>query len=334
MYALPDSLDSFVRPRSSFEPVYLETYASGRLEEKVEEALEELRCCRVCPRDCDVDRLNDERAVCKTGRHAQVASAFPHFGEEDCLRGWNGSGTIFFSYCNLRCVFCQNFDISWQGNGQEKDATEIAALMLSLQDRGCHNINFVTPEHVAPQVLEAIFEAVQRGLRLPIVYNTSAYDSLRSIQLLEDVVDIYMPDFKFWDPATAKRLVLAENYAEHAQEAIRAMHRQVGDLVVDEDGLALRGVLVRHLVMPNALTGTREIMHFLADELSPDTYVNVMDQYSPAGQVVERPQQYNDIDRGVSREELVEAVRIAEEEGLYRLDTRWRPMDRLRILVH
>ena len=334
MYALPDSLDSFVRPRSSFEPVYLETYASGRLEEKVEEALEELRCCRVCPRDCDVDRLNDERAVCKTGRHAQVASAFPHFGEEDCLRGWNGSGTIFFSYCNLRCVFCQNFDISWQGNGQEKDATEIAALMLSLQDRGCHNINFVTPEHVAPQVLEAIFEAVRGGLRLPIVYNTSAYDSLRSIQLLEDVVDIYMPDFKFWDPATAKRLVLAENYAEHAQEAIRAMHRQVGDLVVDEDGLALRGVLVRHLVMPNALTGTREIMHFLADELSPDTYVNVMDQYSPAGQVVERPQQYNDIDRGVSREELVEAVRIAEEEGLYRLDTRWRPMDRLRILVH
>ncbi len=334
MNALPDSLDSFVRPRSSFEPVYLETYASGRLEEKVEEALEELRCCRVCPRDCDVDRLNDERAVCKTGRHARVASAFPHFGEEDCLRGWNGSGTIFFSYCNLRCVFCQNFDISWQGNGQEKDATEIAALMLSLQDRGCHNINFVTPEHVAPQVLEAIYEAVQRGLRLPIVYNTSAYDSLRSIQLLEDVVDIYMPDFKFWDPATAKRLVLAENYAEHAQEAIRAMHRQVGDLVVDEDGLALRGVLVRHLVMPNALAGTREIMHFLADELSPDTYVNVMDQYSPAGQVVERPQQYNDIDRGVSREELVEAVRIAEEEGLYRLDARWRPMDRLRILVH
>jgi len=334
VYALPDSLDSFVRPRSSFEPVYLETYASGRLEEKVEEALEELRCCRVCPRDCDVDRLNDERAVCKTGRHAQVASAFPHFGEEDCLRGWNGSGTIFFSYCNLRCVFCQNFDISWQGNGQEKDATEIAALMLSLQDRGCHNINFVTPEHVAPQVLEAIFEAVRGGLRLPIVYNTSAYDSLRSIQLLEDVVDIYMPDFKFWDPATAKRLVLAANYAEHAQEAIRAMHRQVGDLVVDEDGLALRGVLVRHLVMPNALAGTREIMHFLADELSPDTYVNVMDQYSPAGQVVERPQQYNDIDRGVSREELVEAVRIAEEEGLYRLDTRWRPMDRLRILVH
>jgi putative pyruvate formate lyase activating enzyme len=313
--------------------VYLETYSSGRLEKKVEDALEELRSCRVCPRDCDVDRLMDEQAVCKTGRHAQVASAFPHFGEEDCLRGWNGSGAIFFSYCNLRCVFCQNFDISWQGNGEEMDATEIAALMLSLQDRGCHNINFVTPEHVAPQVLEAIYEAVQRGLRLPIVYNTSAYDSLRSIELLEDVVDIYMPDFKFWDPGTAKRLVLAENYAEHAQEAIRAMHRQVGDLVVDEDGLALRGLLVRHLVMPNALAGTREIMHFLAEELSPDTYVNIMDQYSPAGQVVERPQQYSDIDRRVSSEELGEALRIAEEEGLYRFDARWRPMDRLRTLV-
>jgi putative pyruvate formate lyase activating enzyme len=327
---LPGSLASFVRPRASFEPAYLETYASGRLEEKVEEALEELRCCRVCPRDCDVDRLNDERAVCKTGRHAQVASAFAHFGEEDCLRGWNGSGTIFFSYCNLRCVFCQNFDISWQGNGREMDATEIASHMLSLQTRGCHNINFVTPEHVAPQVLEAVYEAVQRGLRLPIVYNTSAYDSLRSIELLADVVDIYMPDFKFWDPATARRLVLAENYADHAQEAIRAMHRQVGDLVVDEDGLALRGLLVRHLVMPNALAGTREIMHFLADELSRDTYVNIMDQYSPAGQVVERPLQYSDIGRRVSSEEVGEAVRIAENAGLNRLDSRRRPGDRLR----
>ncbi|MEE8277189.1 MAG: radical SAM protein, partial [Thermoanaerobaculia bacterium] len=242
MEALPASMAPFVRPRRSFEPAYLETYESGKLKEKVEQGLEALRSCRVCPRDCDVDRLKDERAVCRTGRYARVASAFPHFGEEDCLRGWRGSGTIFFSYCNLRCVFCQNFDLSWEGEGEEMGAREIAALMLSLQERGCHNINFVTPEHVVPQVLEAIYEAVGRGLRLPIVYNTSAYDSLHSLELLDGVVDVYMPDFKFWGGATTKRLVLAENYPERARETIPEMQLQVGDLVFDEDGLALRGL--------------------------------------------------------------------------------------------
>ncbi len=326
MERLPDSLGSFVRPRSSFTPAYLATRASGRLAEKVEEGLEALRVCRVCPRDCDVDRLADETGVCRTGRHAQVASAFPHFGEEDCLRGWRGSGTIFFSYCNLRCVFCQNFDISWQGNGRELPAAEIASLALDLQDRGCHNINFVTPEHVAPQVLEAVAIAANRGLTLPIVYNTSAYDSLHSIELLDGVVDVYMPDFKFWDGATTRRLIYAEDYPERARRAIRAMHRQVGDLVFDENGLALRGLLVRHLVMPGGLAGTREVMRFLAAELSPDTYVNLMDQYSPAGRVVEQPGRYADIDRRVTPAEMREAVAIAREEGLHRLDQRWRPM--------
>ncbi len=332
MYRLPVEMQPFVRPGGSFVPAYLETYESGGLHEKVEDGLEALRACRVCPRDCDVDRLAGETAVCRTGRHARVASAFPHFGEEDCLRGWRGSGAIFFSHCNLRCVFCQNFDLSWQGAGEELTAEEIAGLMLDLQARGCHNINFVTPEHVVPQVLEAVLAAVGRGLKLPIVYNTSAYDSPHSIALLDGVVDVYMPDLKFADEATAKRLVLAPGYPERARAAILAMHRQVGDLVFDEDGLALRGLLVRHLVMPNGLAGTREAMRFVAREVSADTYVNVMEQYHPAGQVLRRPVQYAEVNRPVSAEEWGEAVRIAREEGLHRFDRRWRPLSALHAL--
>jgi putative pyruvate formate lyase activating enzyme len=321
---LPAAMRRFVRPRQTFVPAYVETYESGALRDKVEKALDELRSCRVCPRNCDVDRLADKKAVCRTGRHALVSSAFPHFGEEDCLRGWNGSGTIFFAACNLRCVFCQNHDISWKPAGEEMTAREIGALMLQLQEQGCHNVNFVTPEHVAPQVLEAIYEAIPMGLRVPIVYNTSAYDSLRSLELMDGVVDVYMPDFKFWDPAQAKRLVLADDYPATARAAIREMHRQVGDLVFDEDGLALRGVLVRHLVMPGGVAGTREILRFLAREVSPDVFVNVMDQYYPSNQVTKRPDQYADVNRRVSSEEMREALRIAAEEGILRLDERWR----------
>ncbi|MCP4658687.1 MAG: radical SAM protein [bacterium] len=325
MVRIPESVERFVRRPESFAPAYLRTWESGALADKVEQAREALRCCRVCPRDCDVDRLADEQAVCRTGRHARVSSAFQHFGEEDCLRGRRGSGTIFFAACNLRCVFCQNFDISWQADGQEVTAPQIAALMLDLQDRGCHNINFVTPEHVVPQVIEAVYEAVGRGLRLPIVYNTSAYDSLHSLALLDGIVDIYMPDFKFWDPAVAKRLVLAKDYPKTAREAFREMHRQVGDLVFDADGVALRGLLVRHLVMPNQLAGTREVMRFLAREISRDTFVNVMDQYRPAAQVTKRPRQYAEIGRSLTAQEYRQAVEIAREEGLHRFDERWRP---------
>ncbi len=233
-----------------------------------------------------------------------------------------GSGTIFFSHCNLRCVFCQNYDISWEGSGREVAAEELAALMLELQDLGCHNINFVTPEHVVPQMLEAVQLAVGKGLRLPLVYNTSGYDSLRSLELLDGVVDIYMPDFKFWDCDTARRLTLAEDYPERARDAFRAMHRQTGDLVFDQDGIALRGLLVRHLVMPEGLAGTREITRFLAHELSPDTFVNIMGQYSPAGQVVRKPDQYSEIGHRISHEEYLEAFEIAVEEGLHRFDHR------------
>ena len=310
----------FVRSRSEFQPAYLRTWESGRLGEKVEEALQELRVCRLCPRDCDVDRMADEMGVCKTGRCAKVASAFPHHGEEDCLRGARGSGTIFFSHCNLRCVFCQNHDISWEGSGRDYDAEALATMMLELQDQGCHNINLVTPEHVVPQVLQAIDIAAGKGLCLPLVYNTSAYDSQRSIELLDGVVDIYMPDFKFWDPATARRLISAEDYPQTARKALQAMHRQTGDLVFDEEGVALRGVLVRHLVMPEALAGTQDIMRFLAEEISADTFVNIMGQYSPAARVVARPGRYAKIERRITDQEYVEAFEVAIEAGLHRFD--------------
>jgi putative pyruvate formate lyase activating enzyme len=267
-----------------------------------------------------VNRLAGETRVCHTGRHAVVSSAFPHFGEEDCLRGWNGSGTIFFSMCNLRCVFCQNYDISQAERGPETPPDRLAGMMLELQRKGCHNINFVTPEHVVPQVLESLAIAAGRGLRLPVVYNTSAYDSLDSLQLLEGVVDIYMPDFKFWDPALSLRYVKAKDYPEAARRAIREMHRQVGPLKLDEKGLAKRGVLVRHLIMPGGIAGTRDILQFLADEISTDTYVNLMDQYYPAGRVSDS--QFIEINRKITASEYEDAVEYARRAGLWRIDER------------
>jgi putative pyruvate formate lyase activating enzyme len=258
---------------------------------------------------------------CFTGRFARVSSAFPHFGEEDCLRGWNGSGTIFFSFCNLRCVFCQNWDVSQAGEGVEVHGEELAALMLRLQAQGCHNINFVTPEHVVPQVLEGLLLAAEAGLRLPIVYNTSAYDSLRSLQLLDGVVDVYMPDFKYWDPQLARRYLKAADYPEVACRTIKEMHRQVGPLRFDQDGLAVRGVLVRHLVMPGAVEDARQIMRFLVHEVSPDTYVNIMGQYYPAGSVEEG--RYPELCRGPDPSEMEAVRQYARAEGLWRFDERW-----------
>lgn len=300
-------------------PAYLKLGVE-ELERRAEAALAGLASCRVCPRDCEVNRLADETAICKIGRYAKVGSAFPHFGEEDCLRGWKGSGTIFFSLCNLRCVFCQNFDISQAGEGKTVTPQELAGLMLALQDKGCHNINFVTPEHVVPQILEALPAAVRGGLRLPLVYNTSAYDSLESLRHLDGIVDIYMPDFKVWDRQVAKRYLKAPDYPEAARAVVKEMHRQVGPLAFDERGLARRGLLVRHLVMPGGLGGTREVMRFLAQEVSRDTYVNIMSQYYPAGLVGE--DRYPEINRHVTPEEMAEARRVAVEEGLSRFDER------------
>jgi putative pyruvate formate lyase activating enzyme len=301
-----------------FEPAYLETARSGGLEAKVAAAREELRSCRACPRDCEVDRLASETGSCHTGRRAVVSSAFPHHGEEDCLRGRHGSGTVFFAFCSLQCVFCQNWDISQRPKGREMDATGIAEVMLELQDLGCHNINFVTPEHVVPQVVEAIASAVHRGLRIPIVYNTSAYDAVRSLRLMDGLVDIYMPDFKFWEPTTARRLARASDYPDVARVAITEMHRQVGVLRLGPGGLAQRGVLVRHLVMPGLGAETAAILRWLAEELSPDTFVNLMAQYRPEHRVPGSGR-YADIDRRVSPAELADARQAAREAGLWRL---------------
>ena len=293
----------------------------------METAISELEDCCACPRNCHVNRLEDRAKICHTGRRAVVSSAFAHFGEEDCLRGWNGSGTIFFGHCNLRCVFCQNWDISQQRQGSEYDAEEIAEIMLALQEEGCHNINFVTPEHVAPQVVEAIAEAVPMGLRLPIVYNTSAYDSIESLRLLDGLVDIYMPDFKFWSRESARRLAKAKDYPERAREAILEMHRQVGVLRFGPDGLARRGLLLRHLLMPGQEDETRAILEWVARDVSMDTYVNIMAQYRPAYQVGSTSRsgkrQYVDIERRPAGEELRAARRAASLAGLTRLDARW-----------
>ncbi len=306
--------------------------ALGRTElhRRAERAIATLADCRACPRDCGVNRLEDKWAACKTGRYAVVSSHFPHFGEEDCLRGWRGSGTIFFGHCNLRCAFCQNYDISQairpgavaEGHRPER----IAAMMLELQDRGCHNINFVTPEHVVPQVVEAVAAAVDRGLRLPIVYNTSAYDSLESIALMDGIADIYMPDFKYWSAERSRTYLKAENYADAARAAIRAMHRQVGPLVVDRNGLAQRGLIIRHLVMPGSLDETEAILRWIAEELGRDTYVNLMDQYYPAGKV--SAERHPEINRRLTSREFGEAREIARRLGLRRLDVR-RPHPRL-----
>ncbi|MFQ5696565.1 MAG: radical SAM protein [Terriglobia bacterium] len=311
---------TFLLKRSRFQPAYLELHHSGELKQRVERALALLADCTLCPRNCRVDRLADKFAVCKTGRYAVVGSHFAHFGEEDCLRGWRGSGTIFFAWCNLRCVFCQNYDLSWEGAGRGTPPEELAQMMLHLQEQGCHNINFVTPEHVVPQILEALPLAIAGGLRLPLVYNTSAYDSLDSIELLDGVVDIYMPDFKFWDAERARHYAKARDYPEAARRAIQAMHGQVGDLVLDQNGLALRGVLLRHLVMPGGIAGTPHIMRWIARELGPHTYVNLMAQYHPAGKV--SLQQYGEINRCLTPAEFEEALAAARAAGLRRLDPR------------
>lgn len=308
-------------------PSYL-ALSRSELRERAKRAVESLADCRVCPRDCGVNRLEDKWAACKTGRYAVVSSHFAHFGEEDCLRGWNGSGTIFFSHCNLRCVFCQNYDISQAIRpGQragEASPRQIAQMMLELQAHGCHNINVVTPEHVVPQVLEAVVEAVDLGLRLPIVYNTSAYDSLDSVKLMDGIVDIYMPDLKYWSAERSRIYLKAEDYPERARGVIVAMHRQVGPLVTDADGLAKRGLIIRHLVMPGAMDETRAILQWIAHELGTDTYVNLMDQYYPAGKV--SGERYGEINRRLTQSEYHEALAIARDVGLTRLDVRQRQL--------
>lgn len=292
-------------------------HASGQLERKAEIGRRLLRRCTLCPRRCRVDRHAGEIGVCGIGARARIASYGPHFGEEAVLVGPGGSGTIFLTGCSLRCCFCQNFDIS-QGDepGQEVDDGDFAAIMLELQARGCSNINLVTPSHVVPQILAALLRAVEGGLRIPLVYNSSGYDSAPTLDLLAGAVDIYLPDLKFWLPATAGRYADAPDYPDIARQAIRRMHRQVGDLEAGADGLARRGLLVRHLLMPGQGEETAAILGFLATEISPSTYVNIMAQYHPCGQA----ERFPEICRGVSGAEYRQALACARSLGLARLD--------------
>jgi len=301
-----------------WEPCYLETHRRGQLQKKIEAAYDILNQCTLCPHRCLVDRHHGELGLCRTGDRPVVSSYGPHFGEEDPLVGRNGSGTIFFTHCNLFCVFCQNWEISHGGEGQEITARDLAAIMIHLQNRGCHNINLVTPSHQVYQILEALPPAIEAGLNVPLVYNTGGYDAVETLKILDGVIDIYMPDFKFWDPEVAGRLCAAGDYPERARAAFKEMHRQVGDLVLDEQGVARRGLLVRHLVLPENLAGTKEVMEFLAQELSPNTYVNVMAQYRPCGEAYKYPP----LDRFPTREELANAEQAARSAGLTRLDRR------------
>jgi len=300
------------------EALYQSAHRSGILEERAALAAKVLENCALCPRRCGANRARGEKGYCRGGRLPAVSSYNPHFGEEAPLVGLHGSGTIFMTDCNLRCHFCQNYDISHLGHGHEVSAERLAEMMLELQAVGCHNINFVTPTHYVPQILEAVFLAAGRGLAVPLVYNTGGYDAVETVRLLDGVFDIYMPDLKFMDSAPAEEFCGAADYPQVAQAAILEMHRQVGDLVLDDRGIARRGLLVRHLVLPQGLAGTRRAMHFLAAKVSTNTYVNIMDQYRPCGEVGPR----SPLGRRITPEEYEEAVAAAQEEGLNRLDER------------
>jgi putative pyruvate formate lyase activating enzyme len=304
---------------SEFEAAYLRLFRGGRLQQRVEQARAVLEGCRLCGRECRVNRLESaEGAVCRTGARAVVSSYNAHFGEEDPLVGQHGSGTIFFTNCNLKCQFCQNYEISQLGEGREVEAQELAAMMLHLQERGCHNINFVSPTHVLPQILAGLSLAAEKGLKVPLVYNTGGYDSLEALRLLDGVVDIYMPDMKYADEEAGRRYSKVKDYPSVNQAAVKEMHRQVGDLVMDERGVAQRGLLVRHLVLPNDVAGTAQIAKFLAEEISSSTYLNVMAQYRPTY----KAHQYPEIDRRPSPQELQEAIDVALQAELTRLDQR------------
>jgi len=303
---------------NSDSPGFIQTWEKGLLQEKVQQAAEILQSCTLCPRKCRVNRQAGEKGICRTTDQAMVYGYHAHFGEEAPLVGRYGSGTIFFTHCNLKCNFCQNFEISHKGMGKPVSDLELANMMLELQNEGCHNINFVTPSHVVPQILSAVQLAAEKGLSLPLIYNTSAYDAVETLRLLDGVIDIYMPDFKFWDPRTSDITCGAPDYPDVARKAILEMHRQVGDLVMHASGLAKRGLLIRHLVMPGGLAETSEIIKFIATKVSANTYVNVMPQYHPSGDI----SGMKSLRRQITPNEHAKALRYALEAGLTRIDKR------------
>lgn len=286
----------------------------SELRERVDKAYEMLNNCQLCPRNCGINRGKEKLGYCGVGREAMVSSFSPHFGEEDVLVGRFGSGTIFFTSCNLSCVFCQNYEISQQRLGRRVSEGELSDMIISLQEQRCHNINLVNPTHVVPQILKAIKIATKKGLNIPLVYNSGGYDSVRVLKLLNGVIDIYMPDAKYGNEEIAQQLSNVGDYFRILKKALKEMHRQVGDLVIDSQRIAVGGLLIRHLVLPNALAGTREIMHFIATEISRDSYINIMDQYRPTYKAALYPQ----LNRQITSREYGEALRHAKSKGLQR----------------
>jgi len=297
-----------------FQPGYIRLYHTGELKKRIVKAREALLECRICPRRCKVNRLKNETGICKAGKLPKISSYNPHFGEEPPLVGRHGSGTIFLTSCNLGCVFCQNYDISHLGEGRDVSCERLAWMMVELQDMGCHNINFVTPTHFIPQILEALPIAIENGLKISLVYNTGGYDFVDTLKLLEGVFDIYMPDYKFSDKEVSAKLCKAADYPQVAMAAIKEMHRQAGDLVINDKGIAERGLIVRHLIMPDGLAGTKKVLQFLAQEISINTYVNIMAQYHPCGHA----NKYPEINRRITRGEFEDAIQIAREMGIWR----------------
>jgi putative pyruvate formate lyase activating enzyme len=297
-----------------FDPDYIKLYEIGELGERVDRLYKILESCELCPRKCKVNRLKGEKGYCRSGRELVISSFGPHFGEERELVGRHGSGTIFLTNCNLLCVYCQNYDISHLGYGEETSIGEAAEIMLGLQNRGCHNINLVTPTHFAPQLVKATKDAAKRGLRLPLVWNCSGYENVEVIKLLDDIVDIYMPDMKYGESEPAKRYSNTPDYFERSREAVKEMHRQVGDLKVDERGVAYRGLLIRHLVLPNNLAGSEKVLKFISEELSKEAYINIMPQFRPSGKAYE----YGELSRKPTANELYSVIKSARKLGLHR----------------
>ena len=297
-----------------FIPSYMGLYEKGDLEERIRLLNDLLKECRLCPRECRVNRLIGETGFCKAGAEVETSGAFPHFGEEPPLVGDQGSGTIFLTHCNLRCVFCQNYDITHLGRGDPISLSEMAGMMLRLQEMGCHNINYVTPTHYVPRIVASLPEAIEKGLRLPLVYNCSGYESVEVIRLLEDIVDIYMPDVKFMNEEYSRKFCHAPDYPEVVRKVLKEMHRQVGDLVINSDGIAEKGLLIRHLVMPGGVASTETVLGFIAQELSVHSYINIMGQYRPEY----RADEYPEISRRITHKEYLEAIRVAKRLGLYR----------------
>ncbi|MFN3739922.1 MAG: radical SAM protein [Thermodesulfovibrionales bacterium] len=285
-------------------------------EKRIEELYSLLRECRLCPRNCKVNRLEGKRGFCRTGSKPVVSSWGPHFGEERPLVGRHGSGTIFFTYCNLGCLYCQNWTISHLGEGEETTVERLANIMLLLQAEGCHNINLVTPTHQTPMIVEAIYIARDRGLEIPIVYNCGGYESVETLRLLDGIIEIYMPDIKYMSGEFAKKYSLAPDYPEIVKAAIKEMYRQVGDLIIDKRGIAIKGLLVRHLVLPDNIAGTEEVVRFIAEEVSKDTYINIMDQYRPCYRAFE----FLELSRRITPEEYNSAIKAAIKAGLKRID--------------